>query len=39
MAEVKRTYYKSGKLRSEWFEINGKRYGEIKNFFARVLIS
>ena len=25
MAEVKRTYYKSGKLESECFEINGKK--------------
>jgi hypothetical protein len=25
MAEVKRTYYQSGKLKSEVFEINGKK--------------
>ena len=29
MAEIKRTYYKSDKLKSECFEINGKRNGEI----------
>ena len=29
MAEVKRTYYKSGELESECFEINDKKNGEI----------
>ena len=29
MTEVKRTYYESGVLKSECFELNGKRNGEI----------
>ena len=33
MAEVKKTYYKSDKLKSECFEINGKRNGEFKSYF------
>ena len=34
MAEVKRTYYESGALKSECFEINGKKNGEYKYYFA-----
>ena len=33
MAEVKRTYYKSGKLRSEVFELNGKKNGIYKEYY------
>ena len=32
MAEVKRTYYESGELLSEVFEINGKKNGEYKRY-------
>ena len=32
MAEVKRTYFESGELESECFEINGKKEGEYKNY-------
>lgn len=32
MAEIKRTYYKSGKLLSECFEINGVKNGEFKKY-------
>ena len=32
MAEVKREYYESGKLKSECFEINGKKNGEYKRY-------
>ena len=31
MAEVIKTYYESGKLRSECFELNGKKNGEIQS--------
>jgi antitoxin component YwqK of YwqJK toxin-antitoxin module len=33
MAEVKREYYNSGELRSEVFEINGKKEGEYKTYY------
>ena len=33
MAEVKRTYYPTGELESEWFEINGKKEGEFKLYY------
>ena len=33
MAEVKRTYYESGELESECFEINGKKNGEYKEYY------
>ena len=32
MAEVNRTYYKTGELKSECFEINGKKNGEYKRY-------
>ena len=32
MAEVKRTYFESGQLESECFEINGKKNGEEKTY-------
>jgi antitoxin component YwqK of YwqJK toxin-antitoxin module len=38
MAEVKRTYYTSGELESEWFEINGKMYGEYKQYYENGII-
>ena len=31
MAEVKRTYFESGQLESECFEINGKKNGGIQS--------
>ena len=31
MAEVKRTYYDSGALKTECFEIDGKKNGEIQS--------
>ena len=34
MAEVKRTYYKSGELKSEVFVIDGKMYGEYKKYHS-----
>ena len=33
MAEFKRTYYETGELKSEWFEINGKKNGEYKQYY------
>ena len=33
MAEVKREYYPTGELESEWFEINGKKEGEFKLYY------
>ncbi len=33
MAEVVRTYYSSGELLSEYFEINGIKYGEEKHYY------
>ena len=30
MAEVKREYYSTGELETEWFEVNGKKEGESK---------
>ena len=33
MAEVKRTYYKNGALRTEVFVINGKSNGEFKTYY------
>ena len=32
MAEVKRTYYESGELESEYFVLNGKINGEYKEY-------
>ena len=32
MTEVKRTYYSTGELRSEWFEVNEKKEGEYKSY-------
>ena len=32
MAEVVRTYYESGELESECFEINDKKNGEYKSY-------
>ena len=34
MAELKRTYFRSGELFSEWYEINGKIEGEFKYYYA-----
>ncbi len=31
--KVKRTYYDSGKLKQEWFEINGIKQGEYKEYW------
>ena len=39
MAEVKRTYYPSGKLQSEVFDINGKRNGEYKEYYENGQLS
>ena len=33
MSELKRTYYKNNVLKSEVFEINGKREGEYKIYY------
>ena len=33
MAEIKRTYYESGELKSECFMINGKKYDEYKHYY------
>ena len=32
MAQTVRTYYESGELRSEHFELNGKKNGEFKSY-------
>ena len=32
MATEQREYYPSGKLKSVWFEINGKKEGEYKEY-------
>jgi antitoxin component YwqK of YwqJK toxin-antitoxin module len=33
MAVFKREYHDSGKLKSEWFEINEKKEGEFKMYY------
>ncbi len=34
MAEVKREYYSTGELETEWFEVNGKKEGESKSYYS-----
>ena len=34
MAEVKREYYPFGELKEEWFEINGIKEGESKEYYV-----
>ena len=35
MAEIKRTCYPSGELRSACFELNGKKEGECKEYYKK----
>jgi antitoxin component YwqK of YwqJK toxin-antitoxin module len=41
MTELKRTYYADGELKSEVFEINGKKEGELKIYYknGQIMIS
>ena len=39
MAEVKRTYYQSGALHTEYIEIDGKKNGEYKCYWPNGQLS